>query len=116
MTEPAVKAKKSTPEQLRRAKDLRLRRLYGITIEEYEAKLEEQEKRCAICKRPFGKRKVHVDHDHFTGAFRGLLDYRCNSGILFFCQDEIFILQNAIDYLRKNLEGTSTASNGSVPT
>lgn len=106
-TAPSGVRKKATPEQRRKEKDRRLRRTYGISIEDYEARLAAQNNACAICKRPFGKKRVHVDHDNLTGKVRGLLDYRCNSGILFFCQDEIFILLNAVEYLRSNLEGNA---------
>ena len=37
---------------------------------------------CAICleARP-EERTLHVDHDHETGAIRGLLCFRCNNAI-----------------------------------
>lgn len=45
----------------------------------------EQEGRCAVCGRePSGDRwdrSLHVDHDHETGAIRGLLCGPCNRGI-----------------------------------
>lgn len=48
---------------------------YGIPYEEYEKLLEQQEGKCAICKR---EEKLVVDHDHDTGQVRGLLCNRCN--------------------------------------
>lgn len=63
-----------------------LQREYGITLEQYEAKLRSQAHRCAICRRPESvhlkrngdRRRLAVDHDHVTGAVRGLLCQRCN--------------------------------------
>src|SRR5688572_14135904 len=69
----------------RRAKELiggertcHLRRRYGITAEEADALLEDQDGVCAICK---VAPAVHVDHDHQTGAVRALLCFNCNGGL-----------------------------------
>lgn len=53
----------------------------GITIDEYDARLAKQGGGCAVCGRPPKTRRLHVDHDHATGAIRGLLCYRCNRAI-----------------------------------
>lgn len=59
-------------------------RLYGISLTEYERRLEEQNGCCAICGKPetrvlFGRVcRLAVDHDHETGQVRGLLCSRCN--------------------------------------
>jgi hypothetical protein len=49
-----------------RAKDLRLQRKYGITLEDYKAMLALQDNRCAICLRlqETFKQSLSVDHDH----------------------------------------------------
>jgi hypothetical protein len=51
-----------TPEELKA--DKRLRRTYGITLEEYNQKLAEQNGGCAICHRPPSHIRLAVDHDH----------------------------------------------------
>lgn len=55
---------------------------YGLTTEQYDALLEAQEFRCALCRRhkdEFARGyALAVDHDHETGAVRGLVCYRCN--------------------------------------
>jgi hypothetical protein len=54
---------------------------YGITIEDYDRMFEEQDGVCASCGQPETKQSVKhfaVDHDHQTGAVRGLLCHRCN--------------------------------------
>lgn len=57
-------------------------RYYRITSEEYEAALESQKNRCKICKKLFtGEDRMttaHIDHDHKTWRFRGLLCHDCN--------------------------------------
>lgn len=63
----------------------RLRR-YGLTVDAYHALAEAQEFQCAICgKEPDASRYAidgfNVDHDHNTGAVRGLLCHGCNIGI-----------------------------------
>jgi hypothetical protein len=62
-----------------------LKREYGMTLAEYNAKLRKQAHRCAVCRRPEtvrvrggGFRRLSVDHDHVTGEVRGLLCHRCN--------------------------------------
>jgi hypothetical protein len=63
----------------------RLLKRYGITINEYNKKFEEQDGRCMICsKEHISEKRMHVDHDHETGQVRGLLCAPCNNhlGIL----------------------------------
>ena len=47
----------------------------GVTDADYARMLEDQAGRCAIagCNRTPKTRRFHVDHDHATGAVRGLL-------------------------------------------
>ena len=60
----------------RAQKNRNLRYAYGITAEQYDALVLEQEGRCVIC----GKgRSLCVDHDHITNRVRGLLCSCCNS-------------------------------------
>jgi hypothetical protein len=56
-------------------------RKYGITAEQYAEMLEGQQGLCAICLRPPGKKRLHVDHCHSSGRVRGLLCDDCNLGI-----------------------------------
>ena len=59
-----------------------LKRTYGITVEEYDAMLAAQGGGCAICgAAPREDISLHVDHDHATGAPRGLLCFRCNNAL-----------------------------------
>lgn len=58
-----------------------LRKKYGIEPEDYDAMLEAQKGRCAICGGDNGGRRLHVDHDEGSGLVRELLCQRCNMAI-----------------------------------
>jgi hypothetical protein len=76
-----------------------LKRTFGITPEEYEARLAEQGGGCAVCGRPpkAGK-SLHVDHDHDTGYVRGLLCFSCNAALGHF-QDDLERIDAALIYV-----------------
>lgn len=82
-------------------------RLYGMSVADYDAVLEAYDNRCAICGRTSGqvsKRDgrsfaLHVDHDHATGKFRGLLCYRCNQILGWIEQSEWVTVLRAKDYV-----------------
>ncbi len=50
-----------------------VKREYGIDGEVYDALLELQEGRCYICRQMPRELRLAVDHDHVSGAVRGLL-------------------------------------------
>lgn len=83
-----------------------LQRTYGISLEDFNQYLEEQEGKCKICdKRPTGKGiggRLHVDHDHETGVYRGLLCNNCNLA-LGNLQDSSELLRKAADYLDRSV-------------
>jgi hypothetical protein len=60
-----------------------LKEKFGLTAEAYGEMLAAQGGACAICRGPAGGRwdTLCVDHDHNTGAVRGLLCLRCNRAI-----------------------------------
>jgi hypothetical protein len=92
---PPRKTKKLGLGKVANRKDYDLRRLYGITLAEYEAMVKKQNGRCAICDE---ESALHVDHDHETGEVRGLLCQKCNTAIGHLRHDE-HLLRRAIDYL-----------------
>lgn len=77
-----------------------LRSKYGLSLEEYDTMLSEQDGCCAICRAdtPGGNGRFHVDHCHSSGFVRGLLCARCNMGLGYF-KDNIEVLARAIEYL-----------------
>lgn len=83
-----------------------LKRTFGITSEDYDTLLKQQNNGCAICgitsPSIYNKRVRYfcVDHNHSTGQVRGLLCHYCNTGIGYF-KDNIEYLFKAITYLLK---------------
>lgn len=75
-----------------------LKRLYGITLEEYELMLFDQNGRCALCFESLNEKVAHVDHDHDTGVIRAILCGTCNSGLGMFHHSTEKLLR-AISYL-----------------
>ena len=74
---------------------------YGITPEDFNDMLEEQDNRCKICnieERHAAKGRFHVDHCHDTGKVRGLLCSKCNQGLGMFNDNSQF-LREAATYL-----------------
>jgi hypothetical protein len=78
-----------------------LKRKYGLTTEQYTAMLKRQRGRCAICRDFPGDLPLHVDHDHTTGAVRGLLCIRCNNALGLF-RESHDLFRQAADYLYKH--------------
>ena len=80
----------------------RMQRMYGVTEAEFEAQLAAQGGVCAICgsseRDHFGR--MHLDHDHETGRFRGVLCFRCNH-MLGKALDDPDRLARAAEYLRE---------------
>lgn len=63
-------------------RDKELRRMYGLTLAQYDKILTVQGGVCGVCGHPpAGKRAMDVDHDHDTNEIRGLLHHRCNQAI-----------------------------------
>jgi hypothetical protein len=85
-------------------KSLKIKKMYGITIDTYNEMLTEQKGCCAICAKPESneiKGKVTslaIDHDHATGAIRALLCSNCNRGLGLF-NDSVELLAKAHEYV-----------------
>lgn len=73
----------------------RLRRTYGISLDDYETMCQAQDGGCLICRT---QTKLCIDHDHKTGAVRGLLCRKCNTALGQF-RDDPEILRKAAAYL-----------------
>jgi hypothetical protein len=96
-----LRVRKRHQDNPERTKNNDLKRLYGITLNEYNQMLTEQNNQCAVCNTtdPGGKHgKFMVDHCHSTGKVRGLLCKRCNIA-LGEVGDNIDTLHKMIEYL-----------------
>lgn len=78
----------------------RVKRIYGITLEQYEQKKASQDYRCKLCSRHESELRVglNLDHCHKTGKLRDFLCNECNVGIGNFKEDTALLLKT-IDYL-----------------
>jgi hypothetical protein len=95
------------PEHTREtARKAKLKKKYGLTAAEYDALLADQGGGCAICAgiEPGGRwnTRFFVDHDHITGAVRGLLCNRCNV-VLGNADDDPDRLRRAAAYLEEEV-------------
>jgi hypothetical protein len=96
-------------------KDARLRRVQGISMEQYLILLDKQKGVCAICNTPpTSKKGFDIDHDHTCcnnlnankagyacgKCVRGLLCHNCNVALGHF-KDSVQLLSNAIHYLNQ---------------
>ena len=92
-----------------------LKRKYGITVDDYNQMLIEQNHCCKICgSSGFKMKDAHkvllvVDHNHVNGNVRGLLCHNCNRA-LGLLQDDIAIVRRCAEYL----EGAETIPKGST--
>lgn len=84
----------------KRRRDAARKKNYGITPERFEALLASQGGKCAVCRtpEPRGKATWHLDHDHETGAVRGVLCITCNIA-LGMLHDDPARCRAAADYL-----------------
>jgi hypothetical protein len=88
-------------------RDLILRRKYGIRIGEFDELMKIQNGVCGICEssksldRNGNQARLCVDHDHQTGAVRGLLCSTCNSALGLF-KDDARLLTRALMWIGQN--------------
>ena len=91
----------------------RLRRLYGITPEDYRTMLHEQDHCCAICgihqtelvSNATGRDVLRIDHCHTTGKVRSLLCDSCNVS-LGHMKENVVALKSMIEYIMKHSNGS----------
>ncbi len=84
-------------------RDYRLQTTFGISLVEYNAMFASQNGLCAGCHKHQTQFKTRfaVDHDHQTGAVRGLLCTSCN-WVLGKVEDSTVCLQSLLDYLGRH--------------
>jgi hypothetical protein len=88
-------------------KNVNLKKTHGISLDEFNAMLQAQQNKCAICSKEFTNGKdTHVDHDHITGKNRKLLCSNCNTAIGLL-KHEPDLLLKAYHYLVAHMETMS---------
>lgn len=100
----AVASKKWEAKNKDYRRSYNLKRKYGITLEDYNRILKEQNDCCRICKKHYSesKKALAVDHDHKTGEIFGILCSYCNRHLIGrIRKPDLFI--EAAKYLEKGL-------------
>ena len=105
---------KNIPRIRNKRRQYYVNRTYGISLEQYEQILKDQDYKCKICEIDMQGRGnfCHFDHDHATGKNREFLCTNCNRGLGHF-QDNMDILMKAISYLKKHKENDIPLKEGS---
>ena len=91
-----------TEQGKRSSANTKLKRRFGVTIEEYEALVAEVGGHCEICGAAQSANgcRLALDHNHITMKIRGVLCKACNIGIgVFF--DNVDLLRKAATYLER---------------
>ena len=71
---------KTDKKRLTYSRAYHLKQTYGLTLEQYDEMLEQQDSVCAICgETNLDGKRLYVDHNHETGKVRGLLCLKCNN-------------------------------------
>ncbi len=83
-------------ERTRTIREQRYLQRYGMTLDDFDRMMTEQDGKCAICNNE--QKRLHIDHCHATGRVRGLLCTSCNLGLGLLKDDES-LLAKAIKYL-----------------
>lgn len=93
---------RNNPDKVR---NKQLRYKYGITLEDFNKMLIEQDAKCAICASPHAGRNgtFNVDHCHATGKVRALLCHDCNTALGKF-KDSPELMRKAADYIEKHVD------------
>lgn len=94
--------KKWGTENWQQKRDYHIKRVYGLSAEQYQELLEKQQHSCGVCGRHETKfsRKLAVDHDHVTGEIYGLLCRECNHTLIGRQRSPDLFLR-AAEYLRQ---------------
>ena len=99
------------------ARHYHLKRRYGLGAAEVERMLDAQLWTCLVCDTSLSLKAAHVDHDHATGAVRGILCFNCNGGLGQF-RDNPITLRRAALYIegsgRRRLRVAEDGRGGSL--
>lgn len=91
-------SKASARKRRYRAKEARLLKKYGLTLEAKSAIIDQQGGVCPICQTDLDFTIQHVDHCHLSGCVRGVLCSKCNQAIGLL-NDNTDSIRRAAEYL-----------------
>jgi len=98
--------RKNSPISREKSRQYNFKYSYGVTLEEYEIRLQNQDYKCLICESVHDPssphKRLYIDHDHVSGKVRGLLCQRCNSA-LGLLDDSRKLIQKAMEYLSETV-------------
>lgn len=95
-----VKLRRKEREHLhKKGRKLQLKKLYNITLEQFDILVALQSNKCAICGEELIK--PFLDHDHRTNKIRGILCRNCNIAIGLLSDSPVKLI-NAVRYLVHN--------------
>jgi hypothetical protein len=94
-------------ENAQRCREMYIKRAFGISLEEYDTRLNKQNNKCALCGTEFygsgnSSGRPTLDHNHDSGALREFLHSKCNAALGLFYDDPT-ICRMAAAYLEKHL-------------
>lgn len=72
-----------------------INKVYGLSPKQWDNMVRVYEGRCGICLRDVDG-DLHVDHNHITGAVRGLLCISCNNGLGRYEDDPLRLVRAAV--------------------
>ena len=85
-----------------------IKKIYGITLKQYNKILANQNYKCAICKKPASSfsKALSVDHRHNSDPIfiRGLLCYFCNNKVLGRIRDKKILWEGLGEYIKNALK------------
>lgn len=94
-----AKWKIDNPEKVKRYRRKQVLSPYGLSIEQYDEMLKNQEGVCFICRNTNKGKALAVDHVHGTQIVRGLLCDACNLAIGLL-RDDLNNVERAFEYLK----------------
>lgn len=82
----------------------RLHKLKQLGLSAEQGKAELAKTTCDCCGRPFGEESPHIDHDHKTNTFRGMVHPQCNIAIGMMGDDVggLILASRYVDTFRKS--------------
>ena len=95
--------REQNPEKCRRAvTNSQLKKKYGITLDQWEQMLEDQDGQCGCCgvHQMYLDERLCVDHDHETGKVRELVCRNCNLA-LGHLDHKVIFARCAVRYLKR---------------